>query len=176
MQRKDLLCPIGAEKEIGLLMAMLDDVTEEWTEELGPVSDEYVIWQAFPCGHSIGTLILHMADVEAFWLHQVGAGQTRSDEEIERLLSEKTQQYVLQWPTPPLQSLTWFLKQHTIIRNRTRNLVLGINDPEHLAECDNKQFTLRWLLNHVVSHEAYHGGQAVMLALLQQKKYKAQTS
>ena len=31
------------------------------------------------------------------------------------------------------------------------------------------EFTLRWLLHHVITHEAYHGGQAVLLSIMKQK-------
>ena len=78
---------------------------------------------AVPRAHSIGALILHMADVEAYWLHEVGAGQVRSEEELSRLLSQETQQYQIQWPVPPAQPLSWYYAQHNAIRRRTHELV-----------------------------------------------------
>lgn len=44
----DVLPVPGAEVQIGLLLAMLDDGANEWREELGAVSDEAVLWQPFP--------------------------------------------------------------------------------------------------------------------------------
>jgi uncharacterized damage-inducible protein DinB len=165
----DIVPVADTDIQIGLLLAVLEDVTREWTEELGDIPDAFLLWQAFPGGHSIGALILHIVDVEAFWLHQVAAGLARSEEELRTLLSEETDQYALQWPTPPAKPLSWYLEQHRNIRERTRQYVLAIGNPEHTGKHQDYEFTLRWLLNHVISHEAYHGGQAVLLALMQQK-------
>ena len=164
--RVDVLPVPNADIQIGLLLAMLDDGTNEWREELGAVSNETVVWQPFPGGHSIGTLILHIADVEVFWLNQVGAGRTRSEEERARLLSKETQQDQVKWPTPPSQPLSWFLAQHDEIRARTRHIVSTWDNPAHVRPLDDEEFTRRWLLHHVLTHEAYHGGQAVLLSLL----------
>jgi uncharacterized damage-inducible protein DinB len=170
MARVDIVPAEGMDVQTGLLLSVLEDVTKEWTgelDELGEVTEEQIIWQVFPNGHSIGGLILHIADVEAFWLHQVGAGQTRSAEELALLLSEETQQYQFQWPAPPPEPLSWYLAQHQAVRERTRTLIRRVNDPEHTGVHRGTEFTLRWLLNHIISHEAYHGGQAVLLALMQ---------
>ena len=165
-ERVDVLPVPGAEVQIGLLRTMLDDGTRDWREELGEVSDEAVVWQPFPRAHSIGAIILHIADVEAYWLHQVGAGQARSDEELARLLSKETQQYDLSWPRPPAQPLSWFFAQHDEIRARTRQIVAAWDDPAHVRPRKDAEFTRRWLLHHVLTHEAYHGGQAVLLSIL----------
>ena len=166
IKRVDVLPVPGADVQIGLLLAMLDDGTNEWREELGVVSEEAVLWQPFPGGYSIGALILHIADVEASWLHQVGAGQVRSEEELARLLSKETQQYEGVWPVPPPEPLSWFLAQHDEIRARTRRIVSAWDDPALTRPRDDAEFTRRWLLHHVLTHEAYHGGQAVLLSIL----------
>jgi uncharacterized damage-inducible protein DinB len=166
-RRTDLAIQDGLESHLGLLLAVLDDVTSEWREELGEVSKEAIIWQPFPGGHSIGSLILHIADVEAYWIAQVGAGQTRSPEERALLLSEETDQYGVAWPTPPAQPLSWFTARHDDVRARTRQVLQSLNDPMHIGSRRDEEFTLRWLMNHVISHEAYHGGQAVLLSLMQ---------
>jgi len=33
-----------------------------------------------------------------------------------------------------------------------------------------REFTLSWLMTHVIVHEAYHGGQAILLLLQQRNK------
>lgn len=165
-KRMDVPPVPGADVQIGLLLAMLGDGTKDWREELGEVSKEMVLWQPFPHAHSIGALILHIADVEAYWLHQIGAGQARSEEELARLLSEETQQYDLSWPRPPAQPLSWFFAQHDEIRARTRQIVATWDDPAHARPREDAEFTRRWLLHHVLTHEAYHGGQAVLLSIL----------
>ncbi len=176
VERVDILPVPSLDVQTGLLLAMLDDNTKDWREELGEVSQETLLWQPFPGGHSIGVLILHIADVEANWLHEVGAGQPQSEEELSRLLSAETQQYQLSWPTPPDHPLSWYYAQHDAVRARTHELVVALDDPEHLGIKEKyqgkKEFTLRWLLHHVLTHEAYHGGQAVLLSILHGRQTK----
>jgi uncharacterized damage-inducible protein DinB len=166
MSKIDLTPLEDIHPEIGLLLAILDDVTKEWTGELGRVSKETLVWQPRPEGHSIGALILHIADVEAYWLHEVAAGQPLTEAHNRLFLSEETQQYQGKWPTPPKRPLSWYLEQHRAIRERTYALVRNLSDLNHVGRNGEREFTLRWLLNHVISHEAYHGGQAVLLASL----------
>lgn len=77
--RIDIVPVSGLNVQVGLLLAALDNTTTEWRQELGDVPDEAVVWQPFPGGHSIGALLLHMADVEAYWLHEIAAGQERTE-------------------------------------------------------------------------------------------------
>ncbi|MCI2430864.1 DinB family protein [Candidatus Acetothermia bacterium] len=157
----------GLDPQVGLLLTMLDDGTKEWREELGEIEvpDEAVIWQPFPQGHSIGAVILHIASVEAFWLQGVADGRPLSPEERKILLDDETDQYAIRWPTPPRHPLAWFYEQHDRIRKETHRTIQRLADPEHLGRRGERSYTLRWLLHHVITHEAYHGGQAVLLAL-----------
>ena len=176
--RVDVKPIAGLDPQIGLLLSMLDDGTKEWRRELGEVSQEALVWQPFLNGHSIGAIILHIADVEGNWVQDVAAGQPRSPKEQQLLLSNETNQYAVQWPVPPKKPLSWFFEQHDRIRQRTHRIVKKLADPEYLARRDGQgksyEFTLRWILHHVITHEAYHGGQAVLLALqYKQRKRKA---
>jgi uncharacterized damage-inducible protein DinB len=153
----------------GLLLGVLDQTTREWREELGSVPGEAVVWQPFPGGHSIGAVILHIAYVEAMWIHKVGAGHALSREQIETLLPEKTHVNDVLWPIPPDRPLSWYCAQADSVRARTREIVAELNDLERVsshADFGDEEFTLRWLLGHVIAHEAYHGGQAVLLSLM----------
>jgi uncharacterized damage-inducible protein DinB len=157
----------GKDSQLGLQLAMLDGGTAEWREELGDLPDEAVFWQPIRSGHSIGAIILHIADVEAFWLHEVAVGHSRSEEEIKRLLSQETQQYKADWPIPPAKPLTWYFEQHDEIRRRTHQYLYSLTDSQETRKRQGREneYTLRWLLHHVIGHEAYHGGQAVLLSL-----------
>ncbi|HEY3267662.1 MAG TPA: DinB family protein [Armatimonadota bacterium] len=166
--RNDVTPVEGLDVQSGLLLAMLDMATAEWREEMGAVPDEVVCRQSYPRGQSIGALILHMATVESAWITGVAAGRERSEEELKTLLSREIDPDGPEWPAPPAQPLSWFLAQHDAVRARTRQIVAELQDPERLgysAHRPGREFTLRWLLAHVILHEAYHGGQAVLLAI-----------
>ncbi len=160
----------GMDIQTGLLLAMLDDATNYWRKELGDVSEDALCWQPISDGHSIGAVLLHIADVESHWLYAVSTGQPRSEEEVSRLLSRETRQYAVQWPAPPRQPLSCYYAQHDEIRERTRRTIRELNNPEHIGIRREQGFTLRWLLHHVITHEAYHSGQAVLLSLLYAKQ------
>ncbi len=167
MAARDVLPVQGLHPELGLLLAMFEDGTREWREELGEVDEETVVRQAFPNGHSIGAVLMHIADVELWWIQEVAAGRPVSAEDEERLLANQTDQDAVKWPAPPRQPLAWYYEQLDEIRARTERIVRELKDPEHIARRDNgREYTLRWILHHVITHEAYHGGQAVLLSLL----------
>jgi uncharacterized damage-inducible protein DinB len=162
----DLPPAAGHNLQIGLLMTMLDDCTRNWRyEELGWVKDEAIVWQPFPNGHSIGGLLLHIAWVEHFWLHEIACGYQAPAEERELFMTDQTDMDAVKWPTPPNKPLKWYFDQHDRIRARTRELMAGLTDPEQFFDWRDNKVSLRWLIYHVITHEAYHGGQIVLLAL-----------
>ncbi len=158
--------------EIGLLAASLQDGTREWREELGEARRDVVAYQAYPGGHSLGALILHIADVEAWWIECVGAGRTLSGEEEAMLLSKETKQYQGQWPVPPREAIGYFFEIHDRIRRRTLETLATFENPEAVVTIKGGKntFSLRWIVNHVIAHEAYHGGQAVLLKALYERR------
>ena len=165
----DLKLADNLDTQLALLLGMFEDGTDEWREELIELDlpQEALSWQPVPNSHSIGGVILHIADVEAHWIHHVAAQQERSEEELKRLLAEETQQYNQQWPTPPNQLLDWYWAQCDEVRKRTIQLVREMADPIAIGTrlARDTDYTLRWMLHHVLTHEAYHGGQAVLLGM-----------
>ena len=159
----DILLPEVADEKVALLLAVLDKATREWRKQLGEVSPDALSWQPIPGGHSIGVVLLHMADVEGFCLYEGVTGQARSSEEITRLLSVETEQYAGKWPVPPAEPLEWFYQQQESVRRRTLETAQTISDLSGERALREDTFTVRWLLSHVVAHESYHGGQAVLL-------------
>ncbi|MCH8273551.1 MAG: DinB family protein [Armatimonadetes bacterium] len=164
----------GMHRELGLLLAVLQAGTMDWRKELGEVSDESVVWQPFAGGHSIGLCVLHLADAESYWIETVAAGRERDEQEIALLLSRETQQYSVKWPDPPRLPLPWFYEQQDKIRDRTIETVRSIGDPDSVGrrekDGETYTFTLRWILQHLIAHESHHGGQAVLLKLMHDKR------
>lgn len=158
----------GYPAEIGTLLSALEDGTRHWRQELGDVSAEEIVWQPFPGGHSIGALLLHIADVEAYWIETVIAGRELSAEEQAELLSEVTDQYAVNWPVPPLEPFSYYVGILRRVRARTVETLKGFQDPADLRAGRN-EYTVRWIVAHVLHHESYHAGQAVFLKLLRER-------
>lgn len=158
----------GYESGVGLLLASLADSTREWREELGEPSIEAITWQPAPGMHSIGAELLHIADVEVYWLECFAAGRPRDPEELKLLLSEETNQDEGIWPTPPAEPIQWYFDLHDRLRKRAWEAVREI-EPKRVYERRSNSFTFGWILAHVVEHDSYHGGQAVLLHELWKK-------
>ncbi|WP_395145373.1 DinB family protein [Armatimonas sp.] len=161
-------------KEIQNWLTQLDQATHEWLGELGEdLTDPELMWQAFPNGHSIGALLVHIAEVEAYWLHHIACGEPYQDREGEVLKGE-IDQFGIRWPTPPTYPLHFYKALLATTREKTKRLIGALESPNHTAtrvrrDGTAQEFTLSWLMTHVIVHEAYHGGQAVLLVLMQRK-------
>jgi len=168
MTKRDIEPRAGFEPDFGLLLAVLNDATRKWREELGDVSEEALRWQPHAGSHSIGAILLHIADVEAFWIEEICLGRERSAEELKQLLSEETEQYAGNWPTPPRMPLAEYYALQDKIRARTLESAREITPREYVLGKQGVDYILtsRWILHHVANHEAYHGGQAVLLKTL----------
>ncbi len=164
MATKDILSEEIGDGHLSLLIAMLEDNTVQWREASGALSQEEVCWQPHSGWHSIGAVILHNAEVEAYWLHEVITGELIPAELSARLLSEEIDQGAGKWPVPPSQPLSWYYAIQDEVRMKTRQILHELHDPLALYGKDRK-FTLRWLLHHVITHEAYHCGQMALLTL-----------
>jgi uncharacterized damage-inducible protein DinB len=155
-----------------MFISMLHDGTREWRQELGRVPRRHISWQPYQNGCSIGALILHMIDVEVYWIETVAAGRKADAEEERLFLSKETQQYMGKWPTPHDWPLSKYYELQDRIRSRTVQTIRGFKNlsTEVFLPGGKTGFTLRWILHHVVTHESYHGGQAVLLKELARRQ------
>lgn len=152
----------GYHPEIGLLLASLADSTREWRENLGRPGRKAIVWQQYTDGPSIGAVILHLIDTEAYWLETYAAGRPSPPGETELLLARETKQDSGRWPVPPSEPIEWYFDLHDRIRARVWEAVRGI-EPERRYGSGKFSCTFRWIVAHVLEHDSYHGGQAVLL-------------
>jgi uncharacterized damage-inducible protein DinB len=162
MRLYDVAPAEGYHPEIGLLIATLEDSQREWSQNLGRVSPLAVTWQPHAEGPSIGAVLLHMADCEAFWFEQFLGGKQPDAKEEQLLMVRETDLDNGKWPTPPTKPLAWYRALHRKVTTRARESLRGL-DPEHVVRGRRNEFTVRWVVAHVAEHDAYHGGQLVML-------------
>jgi len=154
-----------------MYLDQLDQTTREWQSQLETdTTDAELLWQPFPGGHSIAGLLLHIAEVEHYWLHHIALGEPYRDMEREFLDGGVIDQFGVQWATPPAgRPLSFYLDLLVETRERTKALLKDV-PATHVAQRGDREFTLHWLMTHVIVHEAYHGGQAVLLQLQWRKR------
>lgn len=152
----------GHHPEIGLLLSSLIDSTREWRENLGDPPVEAIVWPCFPEGHSTGALILHLIDCESYWFETFCAGLPRDPQEVKLWMSDEVEQQIPRWPIPPAEPIEWYFAEHDRVRARSFEAIKGI-DPKRIFKGRKGEFTFRWVAAHVLQHDSYTGGQAVLV-------------
>jgi uncharacterized damage-inducible protein DinB len=144
-------------------LATLQDGTREWRDELGDPDPRLIVWQPYPKSHSIGGVLLHIAEVEAYWFEEFCLGRTISPEESLTYMSSEIDQYGGSWPTPPEEPIAYYYDLLDKVRARTLESFKNFPAPEFVKEREWESTTMRWVVGHVIQHESYHAGQAVLL-------------
>ena len=170
---RDIATVPARNPEIALLLAEMEHGTRKLRGALGEVDEEAIIWQPYPNAHSIGAILIHNAGCEVGWLHQVAAGITLEEDPEAKLMGGETiDQFAEIWPAPPRKPLAWYYEQQDAIRKQTLELLSQMDDPTQqrpITWSPNNHVSIRWMLHHVTEHEAYHMGQAVLLAMMQKR-------
>lgn len=163
MHRYDLEGRHRIEGELGVLVAALEDGTREWRGELGEPSDAAVVWQPFPNGPSIGGIILHMAGCEWYWLNKFVSGEPEPGDDPAITYDGTLDQDAVQWPTPPAKPIGWYFDVLSERRAKSIEMIRNHGQPERVYSRHDCEVTYGWILAHLVQHDSYHGGQAVLL-------------
>ncbi len=161
----------GYQDPYGQLWAIMQDGTREWRGEMDPdLPAEAIVWQPHENAHSVGGVILHIAAVEVYWFETFALGLTPDPGEMKLLMDAETDQDKGIWPIPHRQPLSWYFDMHDRIRARTLESIKRWGPPETIIKRTTREFSLRWVFGHVIQHESYHGGQAVLLQELWKRK------
>lgn len=178
MPHFDAMALEGMHPEVGLFAASLIDSTREWRGELGEVSNDALLWQPFPNGHSIGTQLLHLAGVEKWWIHCSCGGREFSPSDRELFQWDITDVDEVRWPVAPSEPFAWYVKILDEVRAESLEVMAELDDPDRVFQRQgsiNSQ-TVRWMLGHTLQHDAYHGGQAALLHLLWERRAQLSSS
>ncbi|RYG47867.1 DUF664 domain-containing protein [bacterium] len=164
--RYDLTLPTDfLDPEVALLFGALEDGTREWKSELaldGEPSPAELQRPLFSKGHSMGALLLHIADVEIEWVETRIFGIARDFIEEKFMGGLDTEMDVSVWPDPPQLNLTEHFHILAAARARTRRLLAEV-EADRPFEHKGDEYTVRWVLNHLIGHEAYHAGQILLI-------------
>lgn len=171
----DLVVDSEAQPELGVLIATLQDSTRKWRRGLGRVSPQALVWQPYEFSPSIGGLILHMVDVEAYWLRMFAAGEAEDLAKPETDYNSRLEQYKHSWPPPPKKPLSWYYALQNARRAEHVEYIRRQADPAEAMGKGKDQATYRWIVAHLVEHDSYHGGQAVLLHEMFKRMRKAQS-
>ena len=154
--------------EVATYINMLEQSTGEWRGMLGTdLTPEQLVHQAYAGAHSIGAVLLHMADSEAIWTMEVLAGGSVPESLKKELLTDETDVWNGKWPVVPSEPLAYYYEKQDRVREHTLRVLAGLTDIEKDVSAWGNTFTIRWILGHMVSHDSQHGGQAILLHVAQ---------
>lgn len=151
-----------------LLWAVLEDTTRMRRAEVGAITDAALAWSPAPGTHSIGAVLMHIVDAEAYWIHEVVGGSRRTPEERALHQTDDTDQWNERWAAAPDLDHEALLALHDTVRARSRQVVAGL-DGQATFPLGDRSVTLRWVLKHVATHEAYHYGQMELLRQMHER-------
>ena len=152
--------------ELALLAAALVEGRREWREEMQnvPVTREALEFRLRPDGHSAAAALAHIAFVEMHWMSRLGCPCTPADgHRFNAHLTRVNEGIWAETEGDHAGILAW----QDEIRSRTLACLISL-EADQVTEFRDEQpdYTAAWVMNHLIGHEAYHAGQAVLLASL----------
>ncbi len=155
-------------REIGLFLSGLEKVRKQWREAVENLSKEELARKIFPDVQPIGTLILHIAEAEYFWIQTIIHGEEMT-EEIKDLLH--WDMWFDDFASKDLDS-RYCLNAVEKVHELSRRVLAQLSDDDlektfvRDREDRKSHYSLRWILLHLIEHEATHKGQIMMLKRL----------
>lgn len=157
----------GLATGIGYYLSAMEEVREQVRDAVKDIDVERLGRPAFLGAHSIGALVLHIGEAEWWWMQCNFAGHQLTEED------EKAPCWdVLENPEAFAKkgyTAEFCLQELDKIRNQTRDSLFGLGekDLERIVTFERhgemSDHSLRWILHHLIDHEAQHKGQILML-------------
>ena len=166
--------PGFASREAGLFIAQLVTLSSYLIEDLADITPAELQWQPAPGMNTIGMLLAHIAIVEVFWF-QIGVlGAPESTDPVLGIGGDDDGMPLAAGGAPPagLAGKSFSFYQDLLDRARAfaRRTALSLTDAsldtarERVRKNgDRQQFNVRWVIFHVLEHQAGHYGQILAL-------------
>ena len=170
MRRRVLTSHPGVATNIGYYLSGMEEVRGQLSTAVKTVPDELIGKPAFLGAHSIGGLVLHIGEAEWFWMQMVVSGHKLTDEDREAACWDILDD--LERVAQRGYTAEFCLSEIEKIRNQTRDVLFSYNDKdlERIITFERKgrttEYNLRYILHHLIDHEAQHKGQIFMLKRL----------
>lgn len=168
---KRILEPLeGFSREIGFYLSAWEKTRAELREIAADLSNEELSQRLTPKAHQIGALILHLGESEAGWIHQIIAGKE---------LDEEAKKFVHWCDTTETDfaekgySARDCIERIDKISEMSREILAKFADEDlerlfgyQRSSGEHVEVSLRWVLHHLIDHEAHHKGQISLMKRL----------
>ncbi|MFM9279499.1 DinB family protein [Paenibacillus jiagnxiensis] len=150
----------GYEPEIGRWLWCLEDVRRTILEKLNGLAPDLLDRQ-LEGRHSIGSLLYHIALIEADWLYVEVLEATEYEPEIRSLFLQEDRSEDGSLVHVEGQTLEQHLHRLQAVRDRLLFHFKGMDltDWRNPRQLESYDVTPEWVIYHLVEHEAHHRGQ-----------------
>ncbi len=157
----------GLSTGIGYYLSGMEEVRGQVVEAVKDIPDDLIGKPPFLGAHSIGGLVLHIGEGEWFWMQMVVSGHNLTEEDKQAAYWDILDD--VERVTRSGYTTQFCLLEVEKIRNQTRDLLFSYSDADldRMVEFERQgkvtEHSLRWILHHLIDHEAQHKGQILML-------------
>ena len=174
-------------REVALFIAQMDDQSRRLTADTRGLEADALAWQPAPGMNTIGMLLAHIAIVEVFWTRLVLENRPMPFEahDVLGIGLDDDGMPIKPDARPPAvlagRDLAFFDDLLARARAHIKQVAAGLEDrdlereitrehpsPETREARSGRVVTVRWMLYHVLEHEAGHYGQILLLRHLRQ--------
>ncbi len=157
----------GVSPAIGYYLSGMEEVREQVRAAVTGLIGDKFDRPAFLGAHSIGALVMHIGEAEWWWMQCNVAGHKLTDEDRRAPfwdVLDKPDAFATRGYSPE-----FCLDQISSIRSQTKMLLASFSDDDldrifsYERRGTTHEQSLRWILHHLIDHEAQHKGQILML-------------
>lgn len=154
--------------EIGLFLASLDKIRSAWRDAVKDLTKAELAHKILPDVRPIGTIIIHIAECEYFWIQQIVDGKEFTAE-IENLLHHDL--WFKDFAAHDLD-IEYCLGVIDKIHVMTLETLAKLTDDDlektfvRVREDRETHYSLRWIFVHLLEQDAEHKGQMMMIKRL----------
>jgi uncharacterized damage-inducible protein DinB len=170
IRRRVLEPTAGLAPGIGFYVSGMEESRRQLREAVEGLADEECNRPACVGALPIGALVMHVGEAEWWWIHCIFGGREPTEEERARPYWDVVFEPGVH--TGDKYTARFCLEQIDLVREQTRRALADYTDEDldtlrtHTNDERTLEFTLRWVLHHLIDHEAQHTGQVMMLKRL----------
>lgn len=171
--------PRARSREVASFFAQLDDQSQRMFRDLAGITPAELAWQPRPGRNTIGMLLAHCALVEAWWLivARYDESADRWEERLEKAIGIDGDFDGMPLPKTaraPRRLAGWTLARYRALHDRARRFAkrsaavwsdadLGREFRRVRRDGLVRRLNARWVLYHVLEHQAGHYGQMLLM-------------
>lgn len=152
-------------KNAELLLYMLDDVRKVTLEGIKGLTKEQLFRAPIPGEYPAGAYLMHLGEADIAWL-EIASGE-KQPEGLKKRLYSNCWYDPSEPPAPPAAApeVEEYISAITEARERIRSYFGNLTNEELEEEVSTskRKVSRKWILYHLIEHEAHHRGQMFML-------------